>query len=47
MDVPERHPAAPADSRQGDGIGGVDDIRHHVQVLENSLEQGQRRSQLH
>jgi hypothetical protein len=47
VDLLERHPAATADHRQIDGIGGIDDVGHHVQVLEDPVEEGQGRSQLH
>jgi len=38
VDLPESHPAATADRRQIDGIGGIDDVGHHVQVLEDPVE---------
>ena len=47
IDVRERHPAADRGHRKIDGVGRVDDVGHHVEVLEDPVEQGQRRAQLH
>jgi hypothetical protein len=42
VDVPQVHPAARLGCREVDGAGGVDDVGHHVEVLEDPVEQGQR-----